>query len=128
MNLLLDMNLSPVWSEFFTEEGYEAKHWSTLGKGNAPDTDILSYAKTNDYVVLTFDLDFTDLLAASGENTPSVVILRTRTLKAEKLQMRLLEILKQCQEDLENGAVVIVEDTKTRVRTLPIEMKGKKEE
>jgi predicted nuclease of predicted toxin-antitoxin system len=85
MNLLLDMNLSPSWSEFFTDEGYPTKHWSTLGKGNALDTDILSYAKTNDYVVLTFDLDFTDLLAASGESTPSVVILRTRTLKAEKL-------------------------------------------
>jgi predicted nuclease of predicted toxin-antitoxin system len=64
-------------------------------------------------------LDFTDLLAASGESTPSVVILRTRTLRAEKLQARLLEILKQCQEDLKNGAIVIVEDAKTRVRTLP---------
>jgi predicted nuclease of predicted toxin-antitoxin system len=124
MNLLLDMNLSPTWSEFFIENGYEAKHWATLGKANTSDTDILSYAKTNDCIVLTFDLDFTDLLAASGESTPSVVILRTRTLKAEKLQARLLEILKQCQEDLENGAVVIVEDAKVRVRTLPI----KKEE
>jgi predicted nuclease of predicted toxin-antitoxin system len=128
MNLLLDMNLPPIWSEFFTEKGYGAKHWSTLGVANAPDSDILSYAKTNGCVVLTFDLDFTDLLAASGESTPSVVILRTRTLKAEKLQERLLEILKQCQEDLEKGAVVIVEDAKARVRTLPIEMKGKKDE
>jgi predicted nuclease of predicted toxin-antitoxin system len=128
MNLLLDMNLSPEWSEFFTEKGYSTKHWSTLGKANAPDTDILSYAKTNDYVIITFDLDFTDLLAASGESTPSVVILRTRTLRAEKLQTRLLEILTQCQDDLKTGAVVIIEDTKARVRTLPIEMKGKKEE
>jgi hypothetical protein len=49
-------------------------------------------------------------------------------LKAEKLQVRLLEILAQCQEGLEKGAVVIVEDAKARVRTLPIEIKGKKEE
>ena len=106
------MNLSPAWSEFFTEKGYPTKHWSTLGKANVPDTDILSYAKEQGQVILTFDLDFTDLLATSGANTPSVVILRTRTLKAEKLQARLLEILKQCQDDLNNGAVVIVEDTK----------------
>jgi predicted nuclease of predicted toxin-antitoxin system len=45
MKLLLDMNLSPTWSEFFTEKGYPTKHWATLGKANAPDTDILSYAK-----------------------------------------------------------------------------------
>jgi predicted nuclease of predicted toxin-antitoxin system len=128
MNLLLDMNLSPTWSEFFTEKDFPTKHWATLGQANAPDTDILSYAKERGQVILTFDLDFTDLLAASGANTPSVVILRTRTLRAEKLQARLLEILKQCQDDLNNGAVVIVEDAKARVRTLPIEMKGKKEE
>jgi predicted nuclease of predicted toxin-antitoxin system len=53
MNLLLDMNLSSTWSEFFTEKGYEAKHWATLGKANAPDTDILSYAKEQNQVILT---------------------------------------------------------------------------
>ncbi|MGL4608733.1 MAG: DUF5615 family PIN-like protein [Trueperaceae bacterium] len=125
MNLLLDMNLSPEWSKFFTEKGYPTNHWATLGQITAPDTDILSYAKVQSQVILTFDLDFTDLLAASGSSTPSVVILRTRTLKAEKLQARLLEVLSQCQEDLESGAVVIVEDAKVRVRTLPIEKKDK---
>jgi predicted nuclease of predicted toxin-antitoxin system len=128
MNLLLDMNLSPTWGEFFTEKGFPTKHWATLGKADAPDTDILSYAKEQGQIILTFDLDFTDLLAASGANMPSVVILRTRTLRAEKLQARLLEILAQCQDDLNNGAVVIVEGMKARVRTLPIEIKGKKEE
>ena len=125
MSLLLDMNLSPSWSEFFTAKGYPTNHWATLGKANAPDADILSYAKEQGLVILTFDLDFTDLLAASGANTPSVIILRTRTLKAEKLQARLLEVLSQCREDLESGAVVIVEDAKARVRTLPIEKKYK---
>jgi predicted nuclease of predicted toxin-antitoxin system len=120
MKLLLDMNISPVWREFFTDAGYLTEHWVTLGKPDAPDAEILTYAKTNQYVVVTFDLDFTDLLAASGASTPSVVILRTRSLRAEKLHVRLLDIIKQCQKDLENGAVVIVEDAKARVRTLPI--------
>lgn len=115
------MNLSPEWSKFFTEKGHPTKHWATIGVITAPDTDILAYAKTQGQIILTFDLDFTDLLAASGANTPSVVILRTRTLRAEKLQARLLEVLSQCKEDLENGAVVIVEDAKVRIRTLPIE-------
>ncbi len=35
MNLtfLIDMNLSPAWVETFTEHGWPAVHWSTVGDG-----------------------------------------------------------------------------------------------
>ncbi len=101
------MNLSPAWAKFFSENNHAAVHWANVGKPNTPDSDILSYAKEQEHVVLTFALDFTDLLAASGESTPSVIILRTRTLRAEKLQLRLLEVLATCRKDLGKGAVVI---------------------
>ena len=53
--LLLDMNLSPRWLSVLTEAGFDAVHWSTLGKRDAADTEIMAFAKANDYVVLTHD-------------------------------------------------------------------------
>jgi predicted nuclease of predicted toxin-antitoxin system len=66
MKLLLDMNLSPRWLRVLADAGFEAVHWSACGKGGAADTEIMGFAKANDYVVLTYDLDFSAILAATG--------------------------------------------------------------
>ena len=58
MKLLVDMNLSPRWVGVLVTSGIEATHWSTLGANNAPDSEIMAYARANDYVVLTHDLDY----------------------------------------------------------------------
>lgn len=31
MKVLIDMNLSPLWVQFFIDAGIEAVHWSTIG-------------------------------------------------------------------------------------------------
>jgi predicted nuclease of predicted toxin-antitoxin system len=62
MKLLVDMNLSPRWTRFLSDAGIEAAHWSEVGAGNAPDTEIMAFAKAHDYVVLTHDLDFRPFL------------------------------------------------------------------
>jgi predicted nuclease of predicted toxin-antitoxin system len=58
MKLLVDMNLSPRWVDVLATAGFEAAHWSTLGANNAPDAEIMAYARAHDYVVLTHDLHF----------------------------------------------------------------------
>ena len=45
MKLLVDMNLSPRWIAWLAEAGIEAAHWSTLGAKNAPDSEIMAYAR-----------------------------------------------------------------------------------
>lgn len=52
MKLLVDMNLSPRWAGMLAGFGFEAVHWSTLGAMNAPDSEIMAYARMNNYVVL----------------------------------------------------------------------------
>jgi predicted nuclease of predicted toxin-antitoxin system len=56
MKLLVDMNLSPRWVKTLLEAGIESSHWSSLGPANASDTEIMAFARTNGYVVLTHDL------------------------------------------------------------------------
>jgi predicted nuclease of predicted toxin-antitoxin system len=44
MKILIDMNLSPKWADFFKLNGIIAFHWSSIGDGQAPDEDIFDYA------------------------------------------------------------------------------------
>jgi predicted nuclease of predicted toxin-antitoxin system len=48
MKLLIDMNLSPQWALVLEEAGWEAVHWSRIGRPNAPDHEVLAYARYND--------------------------------------------------------------------------------
>ncbi|MGD0872249.1 MAG: DUF5615 family PIN-like protein [Bryobacteraceae bacterium] len=36
MKFLVDMNLSPLWVPFLSNQGFEAVHWSTVGHSKAP--------------------------------------------------------------------------------------------
>jgi predicted nuclease of predicted toxin-antitoxin system len=65
MKILIDMNLSPDWTAVLTAENIEAAHcenieaahWSSVGKSNAPDEEIMRYARENGYAVFTHDDD-----------------------------------------------------------------------
>lgn len=71
VKLLVDMNLSPRWVGMLSEAGIEAAHWSKLGAHNTPGSEIMAYASVNGYVVLTHDLDFSAILAATQGEKPS---------------------------------------------------------
>ncbi len=76
MRVLLDMNLSPEWLPHLREAGHEAVHWSHVGEQNAPDAVIMNWAHERDYVIITHDLDFGAILAATEARGPSVVQIR----------------------------------------------------
>ena len=88
MKLLIDMNLSPRWVNILVDAGFEAVHWSTIGRSNAPDTEIMAFAKANAYVVLTHDLDFGAILAPRTAKNPvsykSAPRMSARMLSASK--------------------------------------------
>ena len=68
IRLLIDMNLSPRWSGILSEHNIEAIHWSNVGRVDAPDVEIMAYAKANNYAVFTHDLDFSAILAITNGN------------------------------------------------------------
>ena len=71
MKLLVDMNLSPRWVSFLRGGGFESEHWSALRPSNAPDVAIMHFARSHGYVVLTHDLDFAAILAATQGGMPA---------------------------------------------------------
>jgi predicted nuclease of predicted toxin-antitoxin system len=121
MKLLVDMNLSPQWVSLLSEVGFEATHWSTVGSAKAPDSEIMSYAKANDYVVLTHDLDFSAILAATQGEKPSVVQFRSEDLSLITIGKLVVAALLQMKSELEEGALLTIDPSRTRLRLLPLQ-------
>lgn len=121
MKLLIDMNLSPRWIQVLTDAGIDAVHWSLLGQVNAPDSEIMRYASVHDYVVLTHDLDFSAILAATHGEKPSVVQIRAENVSPDVIGANVITALRQMTEELEQGALVTVDPNRTRLRILPLQ-------
>jgi predicted nuclease of predicted toxin-antitoxin system len=124
MKLLVDMNLSPRWVDLFISAGLEAVHWATLGRRTASDAEIMSFARTHDYVVLTHDLDFGAILAATQGEKPSVVQIRADDVNPEAIGLRVLSAVRQVAIELESGALLTIDPDRARLRVLPLLGRG----
>ncbi len=120
MKFLADMGISARTIATLREQGYDAIHAREVGLARASDATILDRARTEDRVVLTVDLDFGQLLAASRQATPSVVIFRVSDQTPGSITPRLLRVIAERSNNLDNGAIILVEDRRYRVRPLPI--------
>lgn len=120
MKLLIDMNLSPLWVEHLRAAGIEAIHWRDVGGAADADTVLFGWAAANDYIVFTNDLDFGAILAATHASGPSVIQLRVQNLMPQHLAPRLVLILRQFEAELAEGALISVDERRSKARILPI--------
>jgi predicted nuclease of predicted toxin-antitoxin system len=118
--LLLDMNIPIRWVDVLAGEGVDAVHWSNVGNPQATDRKILGWALENGRVVFTHDLDFGAILAASGADGPSVFQVRTQNVLPESLKNLVLAALDAYSHELEQGALIVVDESTTRARVLPL--------
>ncbi|TWI74162.1 putative nuclease of predicted toxin-antitoxin system [Desulfobotulus alkaliphilus] len=120
MKFLIDMNLYPQWVSVFENAGWEAQHWSFIGKPNTPDKEIFEYAKSNGYVIFTHDLDFGTILAATNTDFPSVIQIRIQDVTPEHLSDYIISATHQFKKHLEEGALITIDEKKSRARILPL--------
>jgi predicted nuclease of predicted toxin-antitoxin system len=120
VKLLVDMNLSPSWVDRLARRGFEAVHWSTIRDATAPDSEILTWAKEHGFVVITNDLDFSAILAASASATPSVVQIRTQDLLSDEVVSAVVHAIEAHRDHIQRGALLSIDEAATRVRVLPL--------
>jgi len=120
MKFLADMGISPRVVVTLRQQGHDALHLQEQDLGHIPDPEILAKARAEGRILLTHDLDFGELLAASGGVLPSVVIFRLKDMRAPNVSFHLSSILEHQADALVKGAVVSVMERKARIRLLPI--------
>ena len=120
MNIVLDMNILLNWVEFLESEGHKATHWRQLGDIRAQDTEIMKWARDNDHIVFTHDLDFGSLLYATNANKPSVIQLRMENIFPDQAGDFVIEALDTLSSELKQGALAIIDPKRHRIRLLPL--------
>jgi predicted nuclease of predicted toxin-antitoxin system len=120
MRFLADMGVSMRVIEWLCSSGHDAIHLRDEGLQRLSNGEIFQKAIREERIVLTFDLDFGEIVAASGGRSVSVVLFRLRNTRAEFVIQRLKIMLEQSTKELAQGAAVLVEDGRHRVRRVPI--------
>jgi predicted nuclease of predicted toxin-antitoxin system len=100
--------------------GIDTVHVAAIGLSRAEDGEILAEGRKLDCAIVTLDADFHTMLALTEATSPSVVRIRIEGLRAEAIAQLLKTVVDQCEGDLRSGAMVTVQETRIRIRRLPL--------
>ena len=120
MRFLADAGISPKTIDFLRGQRHDAVHVRTLGLERAADSHLVQVAAADSRVVLTFDLDFGEILALGVLDKPSVVTFRLSDERPDSVNRHLSAVLAERAAELDAGTLILIEDTRYRVRRLPI--------
>ena len=120
MKFLADMGVDVRVVAWLREQGHDAVHLRDEGLSRMPDGGVFAKALSEGRTILTFDLDFGEIVASSHGKTVSVILFRIQNAGSNRLIQRLSSLIPSTAEFLNSGAVVVVEETRHRIRSLPI--------
>lgn len=120
MKFLADMGVSMRVVEWLRSNNHDVIHLREQNLHRLPDNEIFEKAITEDRIILTFDLDFGEIVAVSKERQISVILFRLRNTTTPFVLKRLEKVISESAELLEVGHIIIVEEARYRIRKLPI--------
>jgi predicted nuclease of predicted toxin-antitoxin system len=119
MRFLLDINLPPAMTDWLRAEGTMPSALVKLASLVLPDQRVFARAAEDGRIVVTFNLDFGEIVALRGASGARVALLPPRLVRQSRLRERLEVAIAEAAEALQAGAIVVVEDTCIRLRRMP---------
>ena len=119
MRFLADVGVSLRVVEWLRNNGHDTKHLREEGLHRMPNGEIFEKAIDENRIIITFDLDFGEVVALSKGKKASVILFRLPNTRTSHVISRLSTALKDAAHALGEGAVVVIEESRHRVRDLP---------
>jgi predicted nuclease of predicted toxin-antitoxin system len=120
MRLLADLHVAPRTVDFLRQLGHDVRRVTDVLPANAGDPQIIEFARSDQRVILTQDLDFSDIIALSAQSQPSLISLRLANSRIDHVNSVLAAVLPVVEADVIAGAIVAVREESIRVRRLPL--------
>ncbi len=120
MKFPADMGVDVRIVHWLGRQGHDANHLRDEGLQRMPNGEIFAKAISEGRVILTFGLDFGEIAALGKGRKASVVLFRLHNTRTHHVIERLAAALSDSMDALGKGAVVIVEESRHRIRELPI--------
>ena len=120
LKFLADMNISPLTVAALRIKGFEIARVSEVLDAKSTDACILKFARDDNRIIITQDLDFSMLMAINGYERPSLISLRLNNPTHESVTDHILKILGCLSAELGQGITVVADEFTIRYRSLPI--------
>ena len=114
------MPLSPALAIWLRERNHDAVHASELALDRSPDSEIISRAKYEGWVVITVDLDYPRLLALAHQSEPGLILFRDGSWSDAEIVARMDDLLRALTPEAIESSIIVVERDRIRRRRLPI--------
>lgn len=116
MKFLADMGISMRVVEWLRSTGHDAVHLREQNLKRLSDVKIFQKAFEESRIILTFDLDFGEIMALSASGPVGIILFRLNNTSSPFVINRLSRVLPETIEALESGAIVVIEDARYRIR------------
>jgi predicted nuclease of predicted toxin-antitoxin system len=80
----------------------------------------MEWAAERAHIVVTADLEFGAILAATQRRIPSVIQIRSDVPTPAAVGAAVLSAIRQTREELAEGAIISVDPARARLRILPL--------
>ncbi len=120
MRILADMGVDVRVIDWLRQQGHDAIHLRDESLHRMPNGEIFAKGISENRTIITFDLDFGEIVALAKGQRVSVILFRLHNTRTSHLIDRLATVLADSADALSKGAVVVVEESRHRVRYLPV--------
>jgi len=117
LKFLTDENISPRIVTFLRKKGIDVVDVKEKGWHGNEDKYLMEIANKEKRFILTHDTDFGTLAINEGVPCYGIIYMRLRNLKVSNV-INILEKLLVVDKDIPEGSVIVVGDTRLRIRTI----------